>query len=55
MREPSERLEEKHAINPPSWRANYQCFLHRQEQGGQDRTFQFQGGHANYKAHSDLS
>jgi hypothetical protein len=29
--EPSERLEEEHIVNPPSWRANYQCFLHRQE------------------------
>jgi hypothetical protein len=24
--EPSERLEEEHNVNPPSWRANYQCF-----------------------------
>jgi hypothetical protein len=27
MREPSERLEEKHFANPPSWRTNYQCFF----------------------------
>jgi hypothetical protein len=33
----------------------YQCFLHRQEQGGQDRMFLFQGGLANYKAHGGLS
>jgi hypothetical protein len=31
------------------------CFLHRQEQGGQDRAFQFRGGLVNYKAHYDLS
>jgi hypothetical protein len=35
MRKPSERLEEKHAVNPPSWCSNYRYFLHRQEQGGQ--------------------
>jgi hypothetical protein len=29
--EPSERLEEKHAANPPTWHANYRCFLHRQD------------------------
>jgi hypothetical protein len=34
---------------------DYRCFLHRQEQGGQDRVFQFQGGLVNYKAHGDLS
>jgi hypothetical protein len=27
MMEPSERLEEKRAINPPTWRANCQCFF----------------------------
>jgi hypothetical protein len=27
MREPSKHLEEKHAANPPSWRANCLCFL----------------------------
>jgi hypothetical protein len=30
-------------------------FLHRQEQGGQDRVFQFGGGLANYKSHNDIS
>jgi hypothetical protein len=30
-------------------------FLHQQEHGGQDHTFQFQNGLANYKAHYDLS
>jgi hypothetical protein len=39
--EPSERLEEKHAANRPTWHVNYQCFLHRQEQGGQDHVFEF--------------
>jgi hypothetical protein len=55
MREPLKHLEEKHAANPPSWRANFQCFLHRQEQGGQDHSFQFRGGLANYEAQYDLS
>jgi hypothetical protein len=32
-----------------------QCFLYRQEQGGQDHAFQFRGGHGNYKTHYDLS
>jgi hypothetical protein len=30
-------------------------FLHRQEQGGQDRAFQFRDGLVNYQAHNDLS
>jgi hypothetical protein len=34
---------------------NCRCLLHRQEQGGQDRAFQFQDGLVNYKAHYDLS
>jgi hypothetical protein len=55
MREPSEHLEEKHAANLTSWRANYQCFMHWQEQGGQDHMFQFRGSLANYEAHYDLS
>jgi hypothetical protein len=33
----------------------YRCFLHWQETGGQDHALQFQGGHANYRAHYDLS
>jgi hypothetical protein len=33
MREPSERLEEEHATNPPFCHANYQYFLHRQDTG----------------------
>jgi hypothetical protein len=33
MMEPSKRLEEKYVANPPSWRANYQCFLHWQDIG----------------------
>jgi hypothetical protein len=45
----------KHAANPHSWCTNYQCFLHRQEQDGQDRAFQLWGGLMNYKAHGDLS
>jgi hypothetical protein len=28
---PSDRLEEKHAANPPSWRAYCRCFLHWQD------------------------
>jgi hypothetical protein len=31
------------------------CFLHRQEQGGQDRAFQLRGDLVNYKSHYDLS
>jgi hypothetical protein len=31
--EPSERLEEKHAASPPSWRTNCRCFIHRQDIG----------------------
>jgi hypothetical protein len=27
MMKPSERLEEKHAANPPSWHTNYRCFF----------------------------
>jgi hypothetical protein len=27
-RSPSERLEEKHAANPSSWRINCRCFLY---------------------------
>jgi hypothetical protein len=38
MRETSERLEEKHATNPPSWCTNYWCFLH-QEDIGRSRSF----------------
>jgi hypothetical protein len=52
---PLERLEEKRATNPPSLHADYRCFLHRQEPGGQDRAFQFRDGLANYKVHCDLS
>jgi hypothetical protein len=35
--------------------AKCQCFLHRQEHGGQDCVFHFQDGLANYKAYNDLS
>jgi hypothetical protein len=31
------------------------CFLHRQEQGGQDHAFQFRGDLVNCKSHYDLS
>jgi hypothetical protein len=39
--EPSNRLEEKHVANPPSWSANCRCVLHQKIQGGQDRAFLF--------------
>jgi hypothetical protein len=35
--------------------AKCRCFLHQQEQGGQDRMFHFRDGLANYKAYNDLS
>jgi hypothetical protein len=28
VKEPSERVEEKHTANPHSWHTNYWCFLH---------------------------
>jgi hypothetical protein len=31
MMEPLELLEENHTINPPTYHANYQCFLHLQD------------------------
>jgi hypothetical protein len=41
MMEPLKHLEEKHVASLPSWCAKYQCFLHWQEQGGQDHVVQF--------------
>jgi hypothetical protein len=39
MRQPLERLKEKHAANPLHGMPTIGVFLHRQEQGDQDHTF----------------
>jgi hypothetical protein len=47
-------LEEKHAANPPSWRANCRFFCTDKIQG-QNCAFLFWCGLTNYKAHYNLS